>query len=186
MKNKSDYIITFILLLILISTCYSITTNATNTTKVTNTTKTTTNNQKLKIHIIPHSHMDTGWLHTFDEYFNNVKCVRCIFNNMVISLKSNTLRTFVVAEMAFFKLWYEDISDNDKVLVKKLVNNGQLEFVNGGWVMNDEADTLYNNILDQMRIGLNFLYEEFDITPKVAWSIDPFGHSITNVSLYKS
>lgn len=37
--------------------------------------------------------------------------------------------------------------------VKKLVANKQLEFVNAGWCMNDEASTDYNAIIDQMTLG---------------------------------
>jgi hypothetical protein len=37
--------------------------------------------------------------------------------------------------------------------VRKLVANRQLEFVNGGWCMNDEAATDYNAIIDQMTLG---------------------------------
>ena len=37
--------------------------------------------------------------------------------------------------------------------VRKLVANKQLEFVNGGWCMNDEASTDYNAIIDQMTLG---------------------------------
>ena len=37
--------------------------------------------------------------------------------------------------------------------VKTLVKNKQLEFVNAGWCMNDEAGTHYNAIIDQMSLG---------------------------------
>jgi len=37
--------------------------------------------------------------------------------------------------------------------VHKLVNNKQLEFINSGWCMNDEAATDYNAIIDQMSLG---------------------------------
>ena len=37
--------------------------------------------------------------------------------------------------------------------VRKLVANRQLEFVNAGWCMNDEATTDYNAIIDQMTLG---------------------------------
>ena len=55
--------------------------------------------------------------------------------------------------------------------------NGQLEFINGGWCMNDEASTHYNAIIDQMSIGLRFLSNTFGVRPLVGWHIDPFGHS---------
>ena len=37
--------------------------------------------------------------------------------------------------------------------VKELVKNKQLEFVNAGWCMNDEAGAHYNSIIDQMTVG---------------------------------
>jgi hypothetical protein len=39
------------------------------------------------------------------------------------------------------------------IQVRKLVANKQLEFVNGGWCMNDEAAADYNAIIDQMTLG---------------------------------
>ncbi len=45
--------------------------------------------------------------------------------------------------------------------------------------MNDEASTHYNAIIDQMALGLQFVEENFgpDARPRIAWHIDPFGHS---------
>ena len=34
-----------------------------------------------------------------------------------------------------------------------------------------------------MRVGHAFLKEEFDVTPKVGWLVDTFGHSATNARL---
>ena len=48
------------------------------------------------------------------------------------------------------------------------------------WSMNDEAATHYAAIVDQMTLGLEFLNDTFGVCgrPRVAWHIDPFGHSI--------
>lgn len=63
---------------------------------------------------------------------------------------------------------------------------GRLEFANGGWVMNDEAAAHYGAIIDQMTLGLRFLEDTFgnDGRPRVAWHIDPFGHSREQASLF--
>ena len=44
--------------------------------------------------------------------------------------------------------------------MKQLVAKKQLEFVNAGWSMNDEATTHYNAIIDQMTLG-EFVFELF-------------------------
>jgi hypothetical protein len=136
---------------------------------------------KLKIHIVPHSHDDVGWLKTMDEYFEQPpECVKCILDNVIKSLDNNKSRTFVYSEMAFFEKWYRSQSEEVKNKLKQFIKEGRFEFVNGGWVMNDEACPASQDIIDQLRFGLNFLKKEFDYTPKVAWQLDPFGHSKTN------
>ncbi|CAG2204313.1 LAMAN [Mytilus edulis] len=70
--------------------------------------------------------------------------------------------------------------------VKGLVNSGRLEFILGGWCMNDEATTHYNAIIDQHALGFEFLRQNFGECgrPRVAWQIDPFGHSREQASLF--
>lgn len=40
-----------------------------------------------------------------------------------------------------------------QVKVRGFVEAGRLEFINGGWSMNDEASTYYRSIIDNMAIG---------------------------------
>lgn len=51
--------------------------------------------------------------------------------------------------------------------------------------MHDEATAHYVGMVDQTHLGHDFLRREFgeEALPKVAWQIDPFGHSATQASL---
>ncbi len=45
--------------------------------------------------------------------------------------------------------------------VKEVVRRGKLEFILGGWSMNDEAAAHYNAIVDQMTWGLKKINDTF-------------------------
>lgn len=64
-----------------------------------------------------------------------------------------------------------------------MVANGQLEFVNGGLVQNDEATPNYADILRNFEAGQDFLRQEFGTVSKIGWQLDPFGHSAVYASL---
>jgi len=141
----------------------------------------------ITVHIIPHSHMDAGWLFTEDHYYRSVgteDCVECVFDSLLFALAENKERTFTISDIFFFNKWYNKIRETERNIIKELIKNKKINFVNGGWVMHDEATTTYKDQIDQMRIGLEFLHDEFNVRPKVAWQIDPFGHSSANVNIY--
>ncbi|MQM18748.1 hypothetical protein Taro_051744 [Colocasia esculenta] len=68
-------------------------------------------------------------------------------------------------------------------MVKGLVSSGQLEFINGGMCMHDEAATHYVDMIDQTTLGHRFIEREFGRTPRIGWQIDPFGHSAVQAYL---
>ncbi|CAI8011181.1 Lysosomal alpha-mannosidase [Geodia barretti] len=153
----------------------------------------TASDDKIYVHIVPHTHDDVGWLKTVDEYFyganNSIQHagVQYILDTVVDELQKNPNRTFIYVEMAFFVRWWNEQTDETKQIVRKLVTETrQLEFINAGWCMNDEAATDYNAIIDQMSIGLRFVEENFgpSARPRVGWHIDPFGHSSQMASIH--
>ncbi|XP_022084551.1 lysosomal alpha-mannosidase-like [Acanthaster planci] len=145
----------------------------------------------LNVHLVPHTHDDVGWLKTVDQYYYGAKnkiqnaAVQYILDTVTRELANDPVKRFSYVETAFFERWWNEQTDKTKALVKQLVNEGRLEFVNGGWCMNDEATTHYNAIIDQMTIGLKFLKDNFGDCgkPLTAWQIDPFGHSREYASL---
>ena len=109
-----------------------------------------------------------------------------ILDTVVNELAKDSTKRFIYVEMAFFWRWWNEQNDENKQLVRLLVDEKRLEFINGGWCMNDEATTYYQDIIDQQTLGLQFILNEFGkcARPIVGWQIDPFGHSREHGSLF--
>jgi len=50
--------------------------------------------------------------------------------------------------------------------------------------MHDEACPIYEDMIDNMMIGHDFIQKEFGVKPRIGWQIDPFGHSNTNARFF--
>lgn len=81
------------------------------------------------------------------------------------------------------RCWWLSIADHTRQIVRQLVEDGRLNFVNGGYVQHDEAGAHFVAMIDQTTRGHRFLLREFNVTPRVGWQIDPFGHSSTQAGL---
>ncbi|KAL3838925.1 hypothetical protein ACJIZ3_023516 [Penstemon smallii] len=147
---------------------------------------------KLNVHLVAHSHDDVGWLKTIDQYYvgsnNSIQgaCVENTLDSVVMALRRDPNRKFIFAEMAFFSRWWEEQNPDIQEEVRKLVESGQLEFVNGGWCMHDEATTHYIDMIDQTTLGHQMIKNQFNKTPRAGWQIDPFGHSAVQAYLLGS
>ncbi|KAI5651043.1 hypothetical protein M9H77_37048 [Catharanthus roseus] len=144
---------------------------------------------KINVHLVPHSHDDVGWLKTVDQYYaganNSIRgaCVQNVLDSVIPALLDDKNRRFIYVEMAFFQRWWRQQSPMLKAKVKDLVNSGQLEFINGGMCMHDEATPHYIDMIDQTTLGHRFIHDEFGQKPRVGWQIDPFGHSAVQAYL---
>jgi alpha-mannosidase len=138
---------------------------------------------KINVHLVPHTHDDTGWQITVDQYF--YQDVYFVIDTVVSQLQKDPNRKFMYVETAFFARWFDQQPTSKQSIVKTLVKNKQLEFINGGWCMHDEAAPLYTEMVDQTTRGHQFLKKHFgaDAIPKGTWQIDPFGHSNTQAWL---
>ncbi|CAK5039284.1 unnamed protein product [Meloidogyne enterolobii] len=109
-----------------------------------------------------------GWLKTVDDYYTGANPsifnvgVQYILSTVVAALNKNPSRRFSYAETGFLTMWLEDKYSEEIENMRKLIVE------KGGWTQPDEACTHYYELIDQYRnCGV----------PKVAWQIDPFGHS---------
>jgi len=144
----------------------------------------------LTVHIIANTHDDVGWGKTVEEYFTGGHgdfvhaSVDAILTSVIKELALDPKKRFTYVEMKFFSVWYNLQSQMNKDLVKKLIKNGQLEITQGGWTATDEACPNYEDMILNMHIGHQFLWNEFGVRPRVGWMLDSFGHSESNAYLF--
>ncbi|CAD6193239.1 unnamed protein product [Caenorhabditis auriculariae] len=132
---------------------------------------------KLQVIVLPHSHCDPGWIHTFEAYYEMQ--TRKILDGMAKHLGEKEGMKFIYAEMSFFELWWRDQNEETRNKVKSYIENGQFEVVTGGWVMTDEANSHYHSIIVELIEGHEWILNHLGpvARPKAHWSIDPFGLS---------
>lgn len=113
--------------------------------------------QKLRVFVIPHSHIDEGWLRTVEEYRGEANQ---IMQSVYDALRSNPNRKFTWSEVTYFKqcLKFSKILSNftksisnsinpgfeqqpleKQNIIKYLIQQKRFEIVNGGWISNDEV-----------------------------------------------
>lgn len=134
--------------------------------------KNSKNEHPLKIFILPHSHNDPGWLQTFTKYFDS--STKNILDLIVSKLETFKEMKFIWSEISFLDLWWQQAREDQQNSFKKLVNEGRIEIMTGGWVMTDEANSHYHAILDQLIEGHLWVKRNLNCTPKVGWSIVSF------------
>ena len=61
--------------------------------------------EKIKVHIVSHSHMDAGWQKTYDEYYDQY--VKRILTSVTQKLIKDRKFTFTIGDLAFFRRFYE-------------------------------------------------------------------------------
>lgn len=140
--------------------------------------------------MIPHTHDDLGWLKTVDEYFSGAlqlshhATIELVLDSVVEQMMLRPHTKFTYVEIKYFTMWYNKQPKEVKERLKEFVRQGRFEFLNGGWSANDEACPLYEDIMDNMMTGHEFLQKEFGVVPRVGWLLDSFGHSAANARLY--
>jgi len=138
---------------------------------------------KTIVHIVLHSHNDAGWRIPVSSYYES--SVKKILNTMIDQLSNKSDLKYTWCETIFLKMYLDQYPSQKPKLIK-LLQNQQLEIVGGGWVQNDEALPDFDLVLRQMRMGLQYLKDELNVSSvKVGWQLDSFGHSSLTAALWE-
>lgn len=108
--------------------------------------------------VVPHSHNDPGWIKTFEQYY--AEQTSRILDNMVRKVAEDERRRFIWAEVSYLDLWWRSHPERDRHELRRLLRSGQIEIVTGGWVMNDEANTHYFAMIEQLTSGHEWLQQK--------------------------
>ena len=80
--------------------------------------------------------------------------------------------------MAYFiKWWYSDTIEYIRDLYKDFISEGVIAIEHGGMVQHDEALPDWKSVVTMFDGSLQFIKQQFGTLPKIAFSIDAFGHS---------
>lgn len=72
------------------------------------------------LHAIPHTHLDAGWIQTFDAYYD--RYVGKIMETLIARLEQNPLYRFNWAETGFLQKWWFDERFSNQLRFKDLVD----------------------------------------------------------------
>ena len=103
------------------------------------------------------------------------------------ALAKDPRRKFIWAEISYFQWWWNDQGQEKRDLARRLLASKQLEFVTGGWVQPDEANSELYAMETQLQEGHDWINQTLgpEFIPSYGWSIDPFGYSPTMAWLLK-
>ena len=104
------------------------------------------------VFIIPHTHADTGWMITAEEYYKQL--VRPILDSQVRALASNASWRYCWAEIMYFARWWRDQSPAVRAQARRLAVAGQLEFVEVRAVHKTSLPNLYLSPLTLAQLSL--------------------------------
>jgi hypothetical protein len=165
--------------------------------------------ETLDVYLVPHTHADLCWKETMQEYFDDtvrrhtippffsrpfptpsypfIHQVHDIYDTVLAALVQDKSLKFSVAEIGFFRAWWEQAKETPRADFTRILNEKRFEFVGGGYSQPDEAANDGPALVRNMMSGHTWISMTFgeEALPTVSWSLDPFGQTPTAMSLFK-
>ncbi|XP_064479802.1 lysosomal alpha-mannosidase-like [Ornithodoros turicata] len=129
----------------------------------------------LNIHLVPYWRLDNEGVEAKNS-----------FSSVLQELSPDSPRRFSFDHVSLLSRWWEDQNVSSRSRLRLLVDSGRVEPVGGGWTQTDEAAVHYTSFVDQLTLGLQWLEDHLGdcARPRVAWQLDPWGHSVEMASLF--
>ncbi len=131
--------------------------------------------EKRKLFLLGHSHVDVVWLWPLEE---TKQVVKELFRNMLKLMDKYPYYTFAQSTALYYK-WIEEEEPLLFEKIKEYVSRGQWEIVGGSWVECDCLMLSGESLVRQFLYGKRYFKEKFNVDVKVAWFPDSFGFPAT-------
>lgn len=129
--------------------------------------------KRIKLYIVPHTHIDLEWFWSFDT---TKKMVRSIFNeNLLKIMQRDDKMTFAQDQIPIFETMIENCTPEDKEFLLSKVREGKFEPVGGMYVQPEMLEPCGEALIKQIQIGQGWLKETFGKRATCAWNTDTFG-----------
>ncbi len=126
-----------------------------------------------KIHVVPHSHIDTEWYWTYGE---TKKRAVIIIEAVLSCMRKREDFTFAQDQVSILKPVLEYLDKEEREYLLRMVRQKRFEITGGMWVQPDtqipHGEVLIRNILN----GRKWFYDNLGVDVNIAWNIDTFGH----------
>lgn len=128
---------------------------------------------RLTLDIMPHSHIDTGWLWPFSETVR--KCGRT-FSTTLNYMKLYPHYRFIQSQPALYKFVQQNYPSVYQG-IKQRVAEGRWEPIGAMWVEPDTNVPSGESLVRQLLLGNGYFEREFGMRSQVLWLPDVFGYS---------
>ncbi len=128
--------------------------------------------KKPSLHLICNAHLDPVWQWRWEEGASETLAT---FTNAVTLLKESNELIFNHNEA----ILYQWVQKYDRALfreIQKLVRKGKW-FISGGWYLQPDVNLPgIESIIRHIQVGRKYFQKNFNVSPRVAYNFDSFGH----------
>lgn len=125
-----------------------------------------------KIHVVPHSHIDTEWYWTYGE---TKKRAVIIIEAVLSCMRKREDFTFAQDQISILKPVLEYLDKEEREYLLRMVRQKRFEITGGMWVQPDtqipHGEVFIRNILN----GRKWFYDNLGVDVNIAWNLDTFG-----------
>lgn len=129
--------------------------------------------QRIKLYIVPHSHIDMEWYWTMQDVRDRLP--ELFYDTLLPDMKEDPALTFAQDQACLWNLILEDAKEEERTLIRERIKTGNLEPVGGMYVQPEMQEPCGEALIQQLQTGQRWMEEHLGKRASCAWNIDAFG-----------